>query len=141
MLLSIIFLQNLPTGDKLGTINITSRVEPPLLRAYSKNEALLHLSFENVDGSKLLWCESEVHVDKPLSLAPDKELSVGKTRIGILKPHSKIEKQVKLYTMPNNFPDDYKFTIVLYAYDEEGAIAERAEHSNTIRCAENAKEV
>ncbi|MGC8651760.1 MAG: hypothetical protein ACP5UH_00705 [Candidatus Micrarchaeia archaeon] len=125
----------------MGAIKITSQVEPPILKAYSKNEALLRLSFENEDSSKLLWCESEVHVSSPLSLAPDTELSIGKTRIGILKPHSRIDKQVKLYTMANNFPDDYKFSIVLYAYDEEGAIAERAEHTNTVRCVENGKNI
>jgi len=124
----------------LGNIGIESRVEPNVLRAYFKNEALLSMIFEN-KYDKILWCESEIHVENPLSLAPDKELGVGKTRIGLLKPSEKKEKVVKIYTRPNNFPDDYKFTIVLYAYDEDGAIEERAEYSNTIKCVENGKDI
>lgn len=125
----------------LSIVEINAKTEPEVLKAYSKNEALLSLTFESRDSSKILWCESEIHVDTPLSLAPDRELQVGKTRIGILKPGAKIEKQIKLYTRPNNFPDDYKLNVVLYAYDEDGAIAERIEHSDTVKCVENGQNI
>ncbi|MEM0149357.1 MAG: hypothetical protein QXW10_00470 [Candidatus Micrarchaeaceae archaeon] len=125
----------------MSIVEISAHTEPQELRAYMKNEALLSLTFESKDSSRILWCESEIHVENPLSLAPDKELLVGKARVGIIKPNGKVSKQVKLYTRPNNFPDDYKYSIVLYAYDEDGAIAERIEYSNAIKCAENGPKI
>ncbi|MGC8670019.1 MAG: hypothetical protein ACP5TL_02610 [Candidatus Micrarchaeia archaeon] len=118
----------------MSIIEIDAHVEPTTLKAYSKNEAILKVNFKNADGERHLWCESEVHVENPLSLAPDRNLQAGKTRIGILHPKSSIEKQVRVYTLPNNFPDDYKYNIITYVYDEEGAIVERVEYSNTVKC-------
>jgi hypothetical protein len=125
----------------LPNIQINANVEPNVLKAYSKNEAMLSMHFENKYEDKILWCECEIHVEKPLSLAHDKELLLGKTRIGIIKPRGTISKQVKLFTLPNNYPAEYNYSIILYAYDEDGAIAERQEYKNLVKCEENAKNI
>lgn len=113
---------------------IETRFDPETLRANKKNEATMYLSVSPSDGAKEYWCECDIIVNPPLSLAYDKELNIGRTRVGILKPNKKLEKQVKLYTRPNNYPDNYPVMITLYLYDEDGAIAERLERSEPVRC-------
>ena len=114
--------------------NISVRFDPEKLKANARNEAMLVLGIENTDSSKNYWCESEVSVKPPLSLAHDIELNMGKTRVGILKPLGKLEKKIKIYTRPNNFPDTYTVNITTYVYDEEGVIAERIESKASIPC-------
>lgn len=114
--------------------NVSMRFEPERLKANTRNEAMLVLRIENSDGSKDYWCESEVSVKPPLSLAHDIELNMGKTRIGILKPKGQLEKKIKVYTKPNNFPDTYSVNVTTYVYDEEGVIAERVESKGSVPC-------
>lgn len=113
---------------------LETRFEPAVLKANKKNEATLHLTVISDGNSGNYWCECDISVMTPLSLAPDKELEAGRTRVGILRPNKKIEKQIKLYTRPNNFPDNYPVKITVYIYDEDGAIAERFEQSDIIKC-------
>jgi hypothetical protein len=113
---------------------VETRFDPVSLKANNRNEATMYISIDSSDGSKIYWCECDITVSPPLSLAHDKELDMGHTRIGLLKPRQKIEKQVKLYTRPNNYPDDYPVSIVTYLYDEDGAIAERIEQRERIKC-------
>ena len=120
----------------MATVSINSKIEPDTLKARVNNEAVMHLSLKNEDPEKTYWCECEIKVSPPLSLAHDKELNAGRTRIGILKPNASLEKPIKLYTRPNNFPDEYKFIVTAYVYDEDGAIAERVEKPESIRCVE-----
>jgi hypothetical protein len=120
----------------MPVVKLETRFEPVSLRANRRNEATMYLSVAVDDGQKIYWCECDINVSSPLSLAHDKELNMGRTRIGIIKPNSKIEKQVKLYTRPNNFPDSYPVSITAYLYDEDGAIAERTVQSERIICEE-----
>ena len=113
---------------------VETRFEPVSLKANNKNEAIMYISIQSADDSKIYWCECDITVRPPLSLAYDKELNMGHTRIGMIKPNGKIEKPIKLYTRPNNVPDDYPVSIVAYLYDEEGAIFERIEQSEKIKC-------
>jgi hypothetical protein len=110
--------------------------EPDALKAYIRNEAAMKLKLKNTDQARSFWCEADVSVNSPLSLAPDTELGIGKMRVGILKPGSSIEKSIKLYTRPNNFPDQYGIKITVFLYDEDGAIAEREDKLITIPCIE-----
>ena len=118
----------------MPVVSISARFEPEVLKAYTKNEATLYLSLKNAEDKKTYWCECEISVKAPLSLAGDKELGIGRTRVGILAPRGGKEKQVKVYTSSNNFPDDYNVGIIAYVYDEDGAIAERVEQNNSIKC-------
>ncbi len=61
------------------------------------------------------------------------------TRVGILKPFSSMTKQVKLYTRPNNYEDEYPITLIAYLYDQDGAIAERVEKKVIVECVAEAK--
>jgi hypothetical protein len=114
--------------------NVETRFEPITLKANNRNEALMYILVSAKSPSKLYWCECDILVSPPLSLAHDKELNVGRSRVGILKPNGKIEKQIKLYTRPNNFPDSYPVKITTYLYDEDGAIVERLEQNENIKC-------
>ncbi len=73
-------------------------------------------------------------VAEPLSLANDKQLNGGKIRVGIVAPASSRERKVKLFTSASVLPGEYKVGVVAYVYDEDGAIAERIEHSMPISC-------
>ncbi len=118
----------------MSITNIKMRFEPEKLKANARNEAMLILEVESSDESKSYWCESEVSVKPPLSLAHDIELDMGKTRIGILKPKGKLEKRIKVYTRPNNFPDTYNVSATTFIYDDEGVIAERIESTGSVPC-------
>jgi hypothetical protein len=118
----------------MAAIRLTVKFEPQKLRAYNRNEAVMNLAFENADGAKQYWCECEIEVKPPLSLAGDKELNAGRTRVGIVKPAESKSKQVKLYTRPNNFPDSYSVGITTFVYDDDGTIAERLEQTESIAC-------
>ncbi|MCL4379535.1 MAG: hypothetical protein M1160_01975 [Candidatus Marsarchaeota archaeon] len=117
-------------------MDIQASFEPQTLKAYSKNEPYLVLSLKSSDGSAYYWCECDVSVKPPLSLAHDKELNTGRTKVGIVKPNGAISKRIRLFTMPNNFPDDYNVSITAYVYGEDGAIAERADRSVSVPCIE-----
>lgn len=118
----------------MPAVSISARYDPSVLKAYTKNEVTMSLSFKNADTAKTYWCECEISVKAPLSLAHDKDLSIGRTRIGILQPGNEKEKQIKLYTGSNNFPDEYALTITAYVYDGDGAIAERVEQNGSVKC-------
>jgi hypothetical protein len=118
----------------MPAVSIITRFEPQVLKAYTRNEVTMYVLSKNTDAEKTYWCECDITVKPPLSLAHDKELSIGRTRIGMLKPSGEKEKQIKLYTNSNNFPDEYKLTITAYMYDDDGAIAERLEQESVIKC-------
>lgn len=113
---------------------LETRFEPEVLKANKKNEATMYLTVTSDGNQQHYWCECDINVNHPLSLAPDKELGLGRTRVGILRPNKRIEKQVKVYTRPNNFPDNYSVKITVYLYDEDGAIAQRFEQNEIIKC-------
>lgn len=119
----------------MGDIELSVTFEPDHFKAYSRNESEMKLKFSNV-GAGTFWCECEVTVASPLSLAHDRGLDAARTRVGILKPGGGLEKRIKLFTRPNNFPDDYKIKITSFLYDEDGAIVERKENEASIKCEE-----
>jgi hypothetical protein len=120
----------------MSSVNVDVIFEPSELKAYSRNEAVMKLIIKNADASRYFWCEADVAVNSPLSLAPDTELGLGKMRIGILKPGAAIEKSIKVFTRPNNFPDEYGMKVTVFLYDEGGVIAERDDKMITIPCIE-----
>ena len=120
----------------MGDIEIGIKFEPDALRANAKNEAFLIISAANSSSSAPYWCECDVSVKSPLSLAIDRELEIGRTRMGIAMPGGSVEKKIKLFTRPNNFVDEYPVSIVAYIYEADGAIAERIEKKAFIPCRE-----
>ena len=117
----------------MSDVGIDVEIVPAKLRAFARNEALMTVSVRN-NGQGTYWCECEIALKPPLSLANDSEMNSGRIRIGILKPATGASKPVKLYTRPNNYPDDYQFSVTGFVYDEGGAIAERVERKASIAC-------
>ncbi len=122
----------------MGNIEIDVSFVPEKLKAFTKNEVQMNIAVKN-SGTEIYWSECDVVLSSPLSLSHDSELNSGRTRIGILKPGQALNRQVKLYTRPNNYPDDYKFSIIAYLYDGDGAVAERLEKKLSIPCAAEEK--
>lgn len=114
-------------------IKIDAAFEPDFLVSNKKSEVTLRLGI-SADTEKEHWCECDIVVNQPLSLAPDKPLNLGRTRVGILKKGRKVEKVIKLYMSPHLAPRDALVSITSYLYDEEGTIAERFDTSHTIKC-------
>ncbi|MEM0201805.1 MAG: hypothetical protein QXR73_01335 [Candidatus Micrarchaeaceae archaeon] len=121
----------------MATVELKTSFEPELLRAFMKNEFRMKVEFRNSDPEQMYWCESDIIVKAPLSLAHDMPMENGRMRIGLLKPNSTISKVVNLYTLPNNFPDSYKINFVVYLYDEDGTISDRIEKTTSIECRQN----
>ncbi len=118
----------------MSDLSVSAKFVPEKLKAYAKNEAIMIIRLGNANKTNHYWCECDVNVKSPLSLAHDRELDTGRTRMGIVHPESAIEKQIKIYTRPNNFPDGYAVKITAYVYDQDGAISERIELQATIEC-------
>jgi hypothetical protein len=78
------------------------------------------------------WCECDIEVKAPVSLAPDKELPFGRTRVGIVSAAHPISKPVKIYTDHAVVDGDYRIGITAYLYDEDGAISVRKEVAESI---------
>ena len=79
----------------MAKVQVAVKFDPQTLKAYSRNEATMHLVFESVDSLKQYWCECEIAMKSPLSLAGDRELDAGRTRVGIVRPNESKSKQVK----------------------------------------------
>ena len=117
-------------------LSVGIRFDPLAFKAYSKNEGYALINITSKDNPGTYWCEFDVTLKSPLSLAPDKELDAGRTRVGIIKPGSSIERKIRIYTRPNNYPDSYPMVFTFYMYGEDGAIAERIEKREEIPCLE-----
>jgi hypothetical protein len=115
-------------------VKVETKFDPPALKVNKRNEATMYITVGLEYGQKSYWCECDINVNAPLSLAHDKDLNLGRTRVGILKAKRMIEKQVKLYTKPSSYADNYPISITAYLYDEDGTIAERVVHEESIRC-------
>lgn len=118
----------------MGNVEVSVEFAPQKLRAFSRNEAKLNITLKNASPIDMYWCECEVSLNPPLSLARDAELNLGRTRAGILKPNSSITKVVNIFTRPNNYPDDYMVSLTVYVYDQDAAIFERVEKKVAIQC-------
>jgi hypothetical protein len=119
----------------MPVVKIETRFEPKSLKVNTKAEATLYVSVSADESNhKTYWCECDINVKSPLSLAQDKELDLGRTRMGILKAKHNVEKQIKLFTRPNSYADTYPVSITAYLYDEDGAIAERVVQEEGIKC-------
>ncbi len=92
------------------------------------------------DENDPYWLESILEVQYPLSLAPDKSLLSGRSLLGIAYNGETREKKVKIFANNDIFPDNYRFKLILFAYDKDGAIATRQEYTKELECSdENGK--
>lgn len=112
---------------------------PMRLTAYMRNEVEMEVGANNA-GDQPLWIECDVKVPSAISLAPDRQLEGGRTRLGIALPGEKVGKKVKIYAGAASYPDEYKLTMTFYAYGKDGAIAKRIDHIERLRCVRGGEE-
>ncbi|MCL5433487.1 MAG: hypothetical protein M1538_00725 [Candidatus Marsarchaeota archaeon] len=122
--------------NEIKKVDVDVDLNPSKIKPFTKSEIMLNIKLKNNTLQDLYWGECDIVVASPLSLANDIELNTGRLRVGIIKSSSEMSKQAKLYTRPNNYPDEYKFKIIAYFYDVDGAIAERVEKNISIMCIE-----
>lgn len=120
-------------------IDVKIGFEPKVLNSGSRNEVNMIIEIGAMDA-KPHWCECDINVTPPISLAHDKELGMGRTRVGIVSAGKRLSKHVKVYTSPSVTSGNYQIGLVVYLYDEDGAIAARKEVSEAIACGELSKE-
>lgn len=117
----------------MGMTDLDITFEPKKLKANSKNETAMVVKM-STKQERLLWCECDILLKYPLSLAFDRELKAGHSRIGLLRKGKFLEKRFRLYTMPNNQPGQYLIGVVTYAYGEDGVIEDRQQTKLELEC-------
>ncbi|MEM3841383.1 MAG: hypothetical protein QXN59_01665 [Candidatus Micrarchaeaceae archaeon] len=113
-------------------IQVDINFEPKKLAAGKRENGEIVINLTNVSKESIFWCECDVHMDNQFSLAIDRDLTEGRTRIGIIKPGSSSSKRVRFYTKHGSVPGNYKVSVTSYAYGEDGAIAERSDIAKEI---------
>lgn len=106
---------------------------PIRLTSYQRNEVEMEVGVQN-GGPQPLWIECDVKVPSAISLAPDRVLEGGRTRMGIALAGHSVSKKVKIYGGAASYPDDYKISLTFYAYGQDGTIAQRIDHHERLRC-------
>ncbi|MEM4165915.1 MAG: hypothetical protein QW153_04200 [Candidatus Bilamarchaeaceae archaeon] len=114
-------------------VELSARVHPDVLFAYSQNFVNLIIRVENHDPS-LFWCEIDIKVPESLSLSPTSDLQKGRVRVGILTKKEFIEKLVKIFANQYTPPQIYPIFITLYLFNKDGVIESRLEKKIEIRC-------
>ncbi|MEM4554333.1 MAG: hypothetical protein QXT25_00590 [Candidatus Anstonellaceae archaeon] len=114
-------------------LNPTTHFYPIRLVAYVRNEVEMEVSVHN-SGSEPRWIECDVAVPEAISLAPDRQLSKGRMRVGIALPGGKASKKVKIYGGAGSYPDTYTIRLTIFGFGADGAIAERYDLKAELRC-------
>lgn len=99
---------------------------PLQIAAGKRSEVEMELIFQN-DGEGPLWVECDITAPPTLSLAPDKEMNAGRTRMGIAIAGGTCSKKVKLYAGAPTFAGAHSISLVVFAYDNEAVISQRIE--------------
>jgi hypothetical protein len=118
----------------MGDIKVDIGFNPERIEAGKRGEGEVLIGLSNSSKDKLFWCECDVRIDPQFSLAIDRDLSEGRTRIGIIKPGGSANKRVRFYTKQGSYPGKYKVSVTMYAYDEDGAISERSDIDTELEC-------
>ncbi|MCX8174631.1 MAG: hypothetical protein N3E51_00285 [Candidatus Micrarchaeota archaeon] len=111
----------------------STRFYPLRMVAYVRNEVEMEVSVRN-GGKEERWVECDVSVPEAVSLAPDRLLSKGRMRVGIVLPGEKISKKIKIYGGASSYPDTYVIRLTFYGYGKDGTIEERYEVKSDLRC-------
>jgi len=106
---------------------------PLRLNAYTRSDVEMTVTIENI-GEEPLWTECDVLVPPVLSLAPDKDLTKGRLRIGIIAPGEIKMKKCKIYATARAYPDIYSIRLIAYGYGRDGAISAREDKKCDLRC-------
>ncbi len=112
---------------------IHPRFYPIKLNAYSRSEVELTIDIENL-GNDLCWAECDVILPPEISLAPDKQLSKGRLRIGIISSKGSQSGKCKIYSTLGAYPGIYTVSLTVYGFGRDGAVIGREEKKADIRC-------
>jgi len=112
---------------------IAPRFYPLRLNAFMRSEVELSVDLENLTDLTA-WIECDVVLPEAISLAPDRTLSKGRLRIGIVDPKGKASGKCKIYASARSYPDRYPVQLIAYAYGRDGAIMGREEAKTELRC-------
>ena len=111
----------------------STRFSPIRMVAYSRNEVEMEISVKNEDGEPR-WVECDLSIPEAISLAPDRTLSKGRIRVGIVLPGTRITKKIKIYGGASSYPDTYTIRLTFFGFSKDGVIAERSESRADLRC-------
>ncbi|MCX8197473.1 MAG: hypothetical protein N3G80_04130 [Candidatus Micrarchaeota archaeon] len=114
-------------------LNPATHFYPIRLTAYIRNEVEMEITVRN-EGNEPRWVECDISVPEAISLAPDRQLSKGRVRLGIALPNAKATKKVKIYGGAGSYPDTYSIRLTIYGFGIDGAIAERYDLKTELRC-------
>jgi len=106
---------------------------PIRLTAYARNEVEMEVALTN-NGVQPLWFECDVKLPAAISLAPDKQLSSGRSRLGIALPGSLVKKKIRIYGGAASYPDTYRIMLTIFAFGSDGVIFSREERRADLRC-------
>ena len=106
---------------------------PIRMAAYRRGEVELEIAVENSTNDDK-WVECDVVIPEAISLAPDKTLTKGRLRVGIVKPGGRASKKLKIYGGASSYPDDYSVRLTMFGFGRDGVISEREEKRSFLRC-------
>ncbi len=118
----------------MPNVEININFDPEIIKKYTTSEISMNIELKLLDEEYNYWCESDIEIEEPLSLAPHKRLSKGRRRIGIIKRNFKRSQKVNIYSDSTNFPNNYALKLVTYVYGEDGVIVDRIETSTELVC-------
>jgi hypothetical protein len=114
-------------------LNISTKFYPLRLTAFMRNNIEMEVLIEN-RSEEARWVECDVLVPDAISLAPDRTLTKGRIRLGIIASGEMLGKKVKVYAGASSYPDTYSIKLIAYGYGREGVIAEKSERKTELRC-------
>jgi len=117
----------------MGTLAPTTHFSPIRMTAYIRNEVEMEIAVRN-EGNAARWVECDVSLPEAVSLAPDRMLTKGRMRVGIVLPGGKISKKIKIYGGASSYPDTYVLRLTIFGYSESGVVEERYDIKADLRC-------
>lgn len=116
-----------------GSLLIKASFFPIRLIAFSKNNVEIEVTVNN-NTEDIYWMECDIELPEALSLASDKKLLKGRSRVGIVGPNANVTKRVKIYGGESSYPDSYSIKLTAYGFDEEGKIKIHDSKTVKLRC-------
>lgn len=114
-------------------LNPSTHFTPIRMTAFVRNEVEMEVTVRN-EGQEERWVECDLSIPEAVSLAPDRMLSKGRMRVGIVLPRGRISKKIKIYGGASSYPDTYTIRLTFFGYGKDGTIAERSEMRSDLRC-------
>jgi len=115
------------------SFSIRASFFPIRLTAFIQSHVEMEVTIIN-NTKEIYWLECDVNLPDAISLAPDRKLSKGRSRIGIVGPKGRATKRIKIYGGASSYPDMYKIKITAYGFDQQGTIQVRSNKNVKLRC-------